>query len=154
MSLFSAQPLTGVRPSALGWLAGSWLGHNGEDRVEEHWSPPAGDTLVGMFRWVKGGRVFFYELAVIESEGECVFLRIKHFHPRLVGWEEKERAHEFVLVHLEGQEAAFLELGDPNPRWAVYRREDRDRLVSYFARENEPVTDTGTFEYARREIGA
>jgi hypothetical protein len=54
------------------------------------------------------------------------------------------------LVHLQGQEVVFLELEKPEGRWAVYRREGQERLVSYFTRENEPVTDTGLFEYGRQ----
>ncbi|HTC23265.1 MAG TPA: DUF6265 family protein [Gemmatimonadales bacterium] len=138
-----------MTPAALGWLAGDWLGSNGEDPVEEHWSPLRGNTLQGMFRWVKDGKVHFYELIAIEQEGEFVRMRIKHFHPGLVGWEEKDRAHEWVLVRLDGQEAVFFELDTPEARWAVYRLESRDRLVSYFMREDEPVTDTGMFEYTR-----
>jgi hypothetical protein len=150
MSRFPTNGLAGMSPAELSWLTGDWLGHNGQDSVEEHWSPLRGDTLMGMFRWVTDGRVRFYELMVIEQEGVLVFLRIKHFHPKLVGWEEKERAHEFVLVQLEGREAAFLELDKPEPRWAIYRLEGKDRLVSYFARENEAITETGLFEYARQ----
>jgi len=79
-----------------------------------------------------------------------VFMRIKHFNPKLVGWEEKDRAHEFILVRLEGREAVFLELDKPAARWAVYRREAEDRLVSYFTREDEAVTETGIFVYMRQ----
>jgi hypothetical protein len=43
----------------------------------------------------------------------------------------------------------FLERDRPEPRWAIYWREGRDRLLSYFASEREPVTNTGMFEYAR-----
>jgi hypothetical protein len=43
----------------------------------------------------------------------------------------------------------FLERDRPKRRWAIYRREGRDRLLAYFASEREPITDTGMFEYAR-----
>ena len=150
MSKFPRHGLTGVSPAALSWLTGNWLGQNGQDLVEEHWSPLGGNTLMGMFRWVTQSQVRFYELLAIEQEGEEVFLRIKHFDPKLIGWEEKDRAHEFVLVQLQGQEAVFLELDKPEARWAVYRREGQERLVSYFTREDEPVTETGLFEYVRQ----
>ena len=149
MGKLPARGMTGVTPADLRWLSGDWLGRNGDDPVEEHWSPLGGDTLMGMFRWVRNGKVRFYELIVIEAEGEFVRMRIKHFDPGLVGWEEKESAHQFVLVQLQGEEAFFLELDRPDARWAVYRREGPDRLVSYFTRENEAVTETGLFEYAR-----
>lgn len=150
MSRYPERGLSGARPAQLSWLSGSWVGRNGEDPVEEHWSPLGGDTLMGMFRWVQQGRVRFYELIAIEQEEDLVFMRIKHFDPKLVGWEERQRALEFVLVQLEGEEAVFLERGAPETRWAIYRREGRDRLVSYFSREHEPVTETGLFEYARQ----
>jgi hypothetical protein len=147
---FPTEGLVGIGPADLGWLTGTWLGRNGDDAVEEHWSPLGGNTLVGMFRWVSAGRVRFYELLAIEQDGDLVRLRIKHFDPGLIGWEERDRAHEFLLVQLEGREAVFLEVGALEPRWAVYRLESPDRLVSYFASESAPVTDTGLFEYARR----
>ena len=149
MQKLSKNGLTGASPADLCWLTGSWQGQNGGDPVEEHWSPLRGNTLMGMFRWVKDGKVSFYELIVIEQEGELVRLRIKHFHPGLVGWEEKDRAHEFVLVHLQDREAIFYDLDEPKTRWAVYRLEAEDRLVSYFTREDEPVTAEGMFAYAR-----
>ncbi len=127
-------PLAGARPVDLRWLAGSWLGRNGADAVEEDWSLPGGDTLVGMFRWVRDGRVRFYELIAIEHDGGRVLTRIEHFDPGLVGWEE----------------AYFLEVaGSADPRWAVYRREGADRLVSYFVREDGSGTNAGLFESAR-----
>lgn len=141
--------LVGATPAALGWMTGSWIGSNGADRVEEHWSPVAGDTLVGMLRWVKDGRVFFYELLAVEPQVDEVRLRIKHFDPGLVGWEDRDRAAEWLLVQLGEHEAVFLELGVPEVRWAIYRRESDDRLVSYFASEEAAVTSTGLFAYAR-----
>jgi len=149
MSRFPTEALTGATPAGLGWLTGGWIGQNGPDRVEEHWAPVAGNSLVGTFRWVKGDAVFFYELLAVEQEGEHVRLRIKHFDPKLVGWEERDRAAEWLLVHLGEREAAFLELDVPTVRWAVYRLERDDRLVSYFASETDAITDTGLFAYDR-----
>lgn len=149
MSRYPTEALRGTTPAALAWLSGSWVGRNGNDRTEEHWAPVAGNSLVGTFRWVKDDAVLFYELLALEQEGDQVLLRIKHFHPKLVGWEERDRAAEWLLVHLAGREAAFLELDAPVVRWAVYRRETDERLVSYFATETEAITDTGLFAYAR-----
>ena len=72
-----------------------------------------------MLRWVKDDRVFFYELLAVEQEGDTVLLRIKHFHPKLVGWEERDRAAEWLLAHLAEREAACVELHVPAVRWAV-----------------------------------
>ncbi len=66
MSRFPEKGLAGASPADLSWLTGSWLGKNGQDPVEEYWSPLGGNSLMGMFRWVKDGTVSFYELEAIE----------------------------------------------------------------------------------------
>ena len=152
MSKYPEKGLTGASPADLGWLTGNWLGRNGEDPVEEHWSPLCGNTLMGMMRWVKDDRVFFYELITVEQEGELVLLRIKHFYLKLVGWEEKDSAHEFVLVQLKGQEAVFRELNKPDARWMIYRLESPDRMVSYFVREDQQIGPEGLFVFARQQL--
>jgi hypothetical protein len=150
MSKLPEKGLTGASPAELRWLTGAWLGRNGEDHVEEHWSPLHGNTLMGMFRWVKDGTVWCYELCVIEQEGPLVFMRVKHFFPKLIGWEEKDHAYEFVLVQLQDGEAVFLELDQPQARWLVYRLTGQDQLVYYFTWENKRDTDTGIFEFTRQ----
>ncbi len=150
MTTYPEQGLQGASPADLAWLTGSWQGRIGSDYVEEHWSPLRGNTLMAMFRWVKDGEVLFYEIEVLEQERDLVYLRIKHFDPKLVGWEEKAVPHEFVLVELNDQGAVFLELDKPDRRWAVYRREGADKLLAYFTRDREPDTDPGVFEFKRQ----
>jgi hypothetical protein len=150
MGNYQTHGLTGAAPADLDWLAGSWLGHNGSDSVEEHWSPAAGGSLLGMFRWVRGGTVRFYELIAIEQDGDFVRMRIRHFDPGLVLWDvDKDNAHEFLLVKLHGAEAVFLEVNRPDARFVVYRREGHDRLLSYFADETGQMLEPGLFEYAQ-----
>jgi hypothetical protein len=102
---FPKGALRGATADVMSWITGSWAGTNGEDAVEEHWSPLRGGSLMGMFRWVRGDAVHFYELLVVEQDGDEVRLRIKHFDPKLVGWEERDRPHEFVLVRAREREA-------------------------------------------------
>ena len=150
MSTYPTNGLTGVTPADLGWLTGSWLGKNGNNHVEEHWSQLNGGTLMGMFRWIKGGNVWFYELCAIEQEADHVLMRVKHFFPKLLGWEEKDASYEFLLVQVKHGEAIFYEHLLPDPRWLVYRLHGDNRLVYYFTREDKIDTDTGTFEFTRQ----
>ena len=85
----------------------------------------------------------------IEPEGEFLVLRIKHFHPRLIGWEEKEQSREFVLVQLSQQDALFLQRNVVNPPWMSYRLESNQTLVSYFELKDEVVADSDKFIYTR-----
>lgn len=69
------------------FLAGAWKGTIQEDLVEEHWSEPAGDALIGMFRWVgKDGKTRLYELLTIRIEAEGPTLRLRHFDGSFTPW--------------------------------------------------------------------
>jgi hypothetical protein len=63
--------------------------------------------MQGMWRFVAAGKVQIFELLTITESGDGVVLRLRHFDPRLVGREEKDRAVELPLIELRGPEAVF-----------------------------------------------
>ena len=69
----------------LAWMRGEWVRQQGDDRLEEIWSAPSEDSLIGMFRWSKQGKLWMTELMHITAEGEDVFFRLKHFGRDLAG---------------------------------------------------------------------
>lgn len=141
----------GVSVSDLSWLAGAWHGQVGGDLIEEHWSGPAAGTLMGMFRWMHDGRVRFYELLTIEPDGDHLAMRIKHFDPGLIGWEEKDQVVTLALVGLSHQEAIFYRDGEGQPLWLFYRREDASTLVAFFERDETGHAPEDEFRYTRQE---
>jgi hypothetical protein len=147
MAKYPSEPLSGITAADLGWLSGNWRGQLADNIIEEVWSGPEAGTLVGMFRWIQGDRVRFYELLVVESGERGLVLRIKHFNPGLKGWEEKDEAVNFDLVALAGQEATFLRQGGEEPLWMVYRREGRANLIAYFAKEGQEFDPVDAFRY-------
>lgn len=147
MSKYPREALTTVSPADLSWLTGKWQGQHGTEIIEEHWSGLNGRTLMAMFRWLKEGAVWFYELMVIEQEKDGrLFLRVKHFYPGLKGWEEKDDSAEFLLVQLEGQKAVFLQVNKPGS-WLVYHRPAPNRLLAYFDNGQETVKEESKFNY-------
>jgi hypothetical protein len=80
------------------FMAGHWVGGDPGDLSEEVWSAPEGDSMMGMWRFVKKGATRIYEMLTLTSEEGKVVLRIRHFDPKLVAREEKERAVELLLV--------------------------------------------------------
>lgn len=90
------------------WIAGQRRAEAWGGIAEEVWSPPLGNSMVGMFRLVKDGKVAFYELMTIVLERNSLALKIKHFNPDLSGWEEKSVAQTFPLVKLTPNEAFFV----------------------------------------------
>lgn len=149
MSRYPLKPVRGVGLDDVAWFTGNWKGHIKGELIEESWSAVENNSLMGMFRWFRDGKVWFYEFLLIETDGDELVMRLKHFNPRLVGWEEKESAVEFVLTRLEGREAVFLQRGKENPPWLIYRQEDDETLLVYFDREEKPVTVDGIFRYSR-----
>lgn len=133
----------------LDWLVGDWIGHYGDDHVEEHWSGISGGVMMGMFRWVRGEAVRFYEFIVLERDGAHIVMRWKHFGADLVGWEEKDGFEDFVLVEVDERRARFQDRQSSEPTWLIYTLEDPNRLVVRFEKEGAPHGLTDKFVFTR-----
>lgn len=133
--------------SDFAWLQGAWAGTFKDDAIEEQWSGEQCGTMMGMFRWMREGQIRFYELILIEPAGDGVMLRLKHFNPGLVGWEEKEKAVEFALTAWDGKKAVFYELNVPKTIWMVYHRPDDGTLEVWF--ETPETAEPTPFRYRR-----
>ena len=64
-------------------------------------------AMMGMFRLVKEDKVVFYEFFHLAEDSGTLILRLKHFHPNLKGWEEKDATIDFPLVRLGNEELIF-----------------------------------------------
>ena len=51
--------------------------------------------MVGHFRLIREGRVVFYEIMLMDVVEGGVRIRVKHFNPDFVGWEERDGWHSF-----------------------------------------------------------
>lgn len=107
------------------WLAGSWRGTGLGGSSEETWSQPDGGIMVGTYRLIKDGKPVFYEMMwLMETEGTLI-LRLKHFSPDLVGWEEKDKTVDFKFVKKEGKRLYFSGL--------TFEHAAKDELNIYLA---------------------
>ena len=92
----------------ISWIAGDWHGEAMGGTFEESWSLPSGDSMMGMFKMVNNDKVVFYELlTIVPTKDDSLVLRLKHFHPDLKGWEEKDDSVEFPFVSVSEKEAKF-----------------------------------------------
>jgi Domain of unknown function (DUF6265) len=90
-------PRPAVTPEIARWLAGQYVGHGFDGEIEYQWLPPRAGALFGTFRLIKDGKTAFSEiLTLTEAEGTLV-LRVKHFSPEFVAWEEKDKSVDFRL---------------------------------------------------------
>jgi hypothetical protein len=81
-ALVSADPAI----AALAFLQGTWRGTMDGDPVEETWSAPAGDSIIGMFRWQHDGTTTLWELLSIKVEEGRAVLRLRHFDEIFEPW--------------------------------------------------------------------
>ena len=120
----------GVNPPAatveeMAWLAGRWTGDGLGGETEETWTPPAGGSMIGMFRLVKEGKPVFYEFISILQTDKGLVMRIKHFHADLIAWEEKDKFVDFLYIGSEGSTYRFAGL--------TFEREGEDAMTIYLA---------------------
>ncbi len=114
------QPARAATIEDASWLAGRWVGEGFGGQMEETW-PPVGGQMVGHFRYWREGQPQFYEFLMMDVVEGGVRMRVKHFNPDMVGWEEKDGWVTF-------------EPGSVGPDALVFdgfeiRREGADRVV-------------------------
>lgn len=89
------------------WIAGHWKGEAMGGQFEETWNTPMAGRMMGMFQFVKDGKVVFYEILTIVPKDNSFVLRLKHFDSKLVGWEAKDKSIEFPLKSVTKDKAEF-----------------------------------------------
>ena len=111
-------------------LEGSWRGKIGEDIIEEIWSQSSGNSIMGMFRWVKNSRTNFYGFILITEDSYTLKMKIKHFNEDFSGWEEKDVYVEYKLKEVSDTEIIFSS-DDPSEKGQIiYKRPNPSELIS------------------------
>lgn len=115
VALLSCSTPLGARAGAQGapaieeaaWLAGRWVGEGFGGVVEETWAPPAGRQMVGHFRYLRAGQPQFYEIMLLDETAAGLRMRVKHFNPDFIGWEERGAWSTFEPVSVEADVLLF-----------------------------------------------
>jgi hypothetical protein len=128
--------------SDVAWIAGHWGADALGGICEEIWSEPRGDSMMGMFRLIRDDKVQFFEILAITEENESLMLRLKHFNPDLIGWEEKDEIMEFPLVQSTHDEIYFSGL--------TMRKIDDDTMHIYLISKQGDTIRELFFDYRRR----
>ena len=126
---------------SVAWLAGHWRGEAFGGIVEEVWSPPLGDSMMGAFKLVVGDKVQFYEIETIMAVNASLVFRLKHFGNDLTSWEEKEEYMDFPLLKLTQDTAYFNGL--------TLQRIDENTMNIYVAIEDGGKITEHKFHYKR-----
>lgn len=133
------------------WIAGHWEASLNGARLEEFWSNPGGDCMVGMFRWVKDGKVWIYELLTIREEDDTLVFRFRHFSDEMDAWESKMEPLTYYLVSSSDREAVFENPASDSHRRYAFERADAKTLVVRVGAHRDGKLESKEFRYTRQE---
>ena len=91
----------------LSFMTGNWFQKHEWGDMEEYWSEPMGNCMTSAFRCVKDGKAVFYEFMIIEQTEKIPVMKLRHFNPGSIGWEDKDNPESFPLVQLAKNKAVF-----------------------------------------------
>jgi len=130
--------------SELAWLHGSWTGTAFGGRVEEHWSAPAGASMMGMFRLVGANdKTVFCEFIMIEQEGPHVVGRFRHFGPKYKHMEPPDAPLQLKLVQATKSKAVFERDAESTPSRLTYEKTSDGQLSIRLQTRKDGVLDEG-----------
>jgi len=103
----------------LAWLAGSWAGEQDGLKMEEHWTPPAGNLMVGMHRDVSpAGKTSFEFLRIVKREDGISYISMPSGRGETA----------FKLIESTARKAVFENLQHDFPQRILYWRAEDGRL--------------------------
>ena len=105
----------------LAWIAGDWqTDPSGRAVSEEHWTRPAGGSMMGVSRTLVGDRTVSFEFLRIEVRGESIFY--------VASPKGRCPATDFKLTRVSGQEAVFENPEHDFPKRIIYRKNSEGGL--------------------------
>jgi hypothetical protein len=105
--------------SSLSWIAGCWIAVDAEKGSEEHWTAPAGGTLLGMSRTVRGGKTVAYEFMEIRETDTLLFIASPSGQTRTT----------FRLAATGERRVEFENADHDFPQKVIYFRKGEDLLM-------------------------
>lgn len=100
----------------LRWMQGTWQRTQGGDVLEESWSAPEADCMIGTFRWIKGGKLWMTELMTITIDDGVLVFRLRHFDRKQTPWEDTDSALAYPLKFIGDREVVFENPEKDKPR--------------------------------------
>ncbi len=105
------------------WIAGDWqTASGGRRQIEEHWTKPAGGSMMGVSRTVAGDRTVEFEYLRIEQRADGIYY-VAHPKARCPGT-------DFKLTRVSATEAVFENPQHDFPKRIIYRKSADDSLTA------------------------
>jgi hypothetical protein len=121
LSIASAAETTSL--SDLSWITGDWqTPAGGRAQIEEHWTQPAGGSMMGVSRTVAGDKTVEFEYLRIEQRPDGIYY-VAHPKARCPGT-------DFKLTRASATEAVFENPQHDFPKRIIYRKTDEGLTAS------------------------
>jgi hypothetical protein len=102
----------------LAWIAGSWTGTVQGVEMEEHWTKPNGNSMIGIHRDVAKGRTVSFEFLRIEMQkDQIVYLSMPN---------GRSPATPFPLMEVSGTRVVFENPAHDFPQRIIYWKDGND----------------------------
>jgi hypothetical protein len=112
--------------SDLSWLAGDWqTAPGGRSQTDEHWTHPAGASMLGLSRTVAGGRTHEFEYLRIEQRQDGIYYVA---HPKA-----RCPATDFKLTRMTATEVVFENPAHDFPKRITYRKTAEGSIIASVA---------------------
>ncbi len=125
------------------WLAGAWESRADGAIAEEHWTPLAGGTMLGVNRTISGERTVAFEFLRIEERPDGI-VYVAHPGARSPGT-------EFVLTHHDAHEVVFENPEHDFPTMIRYRKQKDGSMVATIGGGETGEDGQMSFPYRRPE---
>ena len=104
---------------SLAWMAGSWTGSTPRGiEMEEHWTAPKGNSMIGIHRDVGKGRTLLFEFLRIQQQGDqIVYLSMPN---------GRSPATPFPLKEVSGTRVVFENPAHDFPQRIIYWKDGND----------------------------
>ncbi len=115
LALFVTSAFGQTKPTLnqLSWLSGCWEGRQGDSLLEEHWSKPEGESMLGFGRTIKNNKTVSYEFLHIRDSAGLVYIA------QLQGGQ----AIQFRLTNQDPDKFTFENATHDFPQKIIYQRQ-------------------------------
>jgi Domain of unknown function (DUF6265) len=126
--------------NSLAWISGHWQSVTPRGVVEEHWTGPSDDSMIGMSRTTREGRTANFEfLRLIVRDGEIFY----------VAYPNAKKEAQFKLISATPEQATF-EGGDEHVQRVIYRKEN-DGIVGRIEGTQDGKPFSAEFHYRKMQ---
>jgi hypothetical protein len=105
------------RVEELAWFSGAWETDHGKTHIEEYWTRPAGNMMIGMGRMVRDEKTVSFEFLRLEQRADGIYYVAQPYGRPPV---------DFKLDALEQQTAVFVNPGHADHLKRITYRKNPD----------------------------